>query len=161
AFCRVTTSAAVNGSDVKSEMWLPLQGWNRRLQPAGGGFWGGALPYGRMREILRTGSATSGTNAGIERAAGAGFAGGAPEKLNNLGNVPFHTMVEHAKAIVTAQYGAAPAATLMDECGGGGSRDVLAEVQRWPGDLDAAGAIGFTNYGTHHGLAQMWLYWAT
>ncbi|PWT82866.1 MAG: hypothetical protein C5B57_07980 [Blastocatellia bacterium] len=161
AFCRVTTSATVSGSDVKSEVWLPLQGWNRQLQLAGGGFWGGSIPYARMREILRTGSATAGTNAGIEGAAGPSFAVDHPEKLSNLGNVPFHTMVEHAKALVTAHFGAMPAATVMDECGGGGSRDVLAEVQRWPADLDAAAAVGFTNYGTHHGLAQMWLYWAT
>jgi feruloyl esterase len=49
----------------------------------------------------------------------------------------------------------------MDECGGGGSRDALAEVQRFPDDLDAVSAVGFTNYGTHHGVAQMWVYQAT
>jgi feruloyl esterase len=49
----------------------------------------------------------------------------------------------------------------MDECGGGGSRDALAEVQRWPNDLDAVNADGITNWGTHHGIAQMWVYQAT
>ena len=34
-------------------------------------------------------------------------------------------------------------------------------VQRWPGDLEVVAATGSTNWGTHHGLAQMWLYWAT
>jgi feruloyl esterase len=84
-----------------------------------------------------------------------------PEKLGNLGHAPLHVMVEQAKAFTRAYYGASPALTFMDECGGGGSRDVLAMVQRWPGDLDVASAVGATNYGTHHGLAQMWLYWAT
>jgi hypothetical protein len=34
-------------------------------------------------------------------------------------------------------------------------------VQRWPADFDAVAATSFTNYGTHHGLAQMWLFQAT
>jgi feruloyl esterase len=34
-------------------------------------------------------------------------------------------------------------------------------VQRWPDDLDMAAAVGFTNYGTRHGIAQMWVYQAT
>ena len=49
----------------------------------------------------------------------------------------------------------------MNECGGGGSRDVLAMVQRFPNDLDAAVAVNFTNYGTRHGVSQMWLHDAT
>jgi feruloyl esterase len=161
AFCRVTTTAASAGSDVKSEIWLPLHGWNRDFQPAGSGYWGGSIPYGRMREILLDGFATAGTNLGIEGAAGPSFAIDHPEKLTNLGNAPFHIMVDQAKALIAAHYGTPPRWTLMNECGGGGSRDVLGDVQRWPGDLDIAAAVGFTNWGTHHGLAQMWLYWAT
>jgi feruloyl esterase len=160
AFCRITTTTRVPpDSDAQSEIWLPVQGWNHELQPAGGGFFGGAIPYGRMREILRSGSATAGSDPGIR--GGVNELISHPEKLNSVANLPFHAMVAQAKALIDAYYGTAPSLTLMDECGGGGSRDVLAMVQRWPQDLDVASAVGATNYGTHHGLAQMWLYWAT
>jgi feruloyl esterase len=161
AFCRITSTIAVSGSEVKTEVWIPAQGWNGDFQAAGAAFWGGSIPYARMREILRTGAATAGTNLGIEGATGPSFAIDHPEKLANLGNVPFHAMVEQAKTVVHSYAGAAPKFTFMDECGGGGSRDALSEVQRFPADLDAASSIGFTNVGTHHGVAQMWVYQAT
>jgi len=161
AFCRVTTTSQIPpASEARSEIWLPIDAWTHELQPAGGGFFGGAIPYARMREILRTGAATSGSDSAIDGGA-QNLALTHPEKLNNLANLPFHVMIEQAKTLATSFYGSAPRATLMDECGGGGSRDVLAVVQRWPNDLDAAAAVGATNYGTHHGIAQMWLYWAT
>jgi feruloyl esterase len=162
AFCRITTTTRIApSSEAKSEIWLPAaDGWNHELQPAGGGFFGGGMPYARMREVLRTGAATSGSDSGIEGGAQA-LALTHPERLNNLANLPFHSMIDEAKTFVGTFYGAPPRTTIMDECGGGGSRDVLAVVQRWPADLDAASAVGATNYGTHHGIAQMWLYWAT
>ena len=49
----------------------------------------------------------------------------------------------------------------MNECGGGGSRDALMEVQSWAADLDAAAATGIVYYSTHHGIAHMWVYQAT
>lgn len=161
AFCRITTATRIaRASQAKTEIWLPINGWNHELQPAGGGFFGGAIPYGRMREILRTGSATSGSDAAIE-GGGLSAALAHPETLQSIGNLPFHVMIEQARVLITRFYGAAPRVTFMDECGNGGSRDVLAVVQRWPNDLDAASAVGATNFGTHHGIAQMWLYWAT
>src|SRR5215467_6677507 len=161
-FCRVISRVEGAAASVATiEVWLPLTGWNQELQPAGSSFWGGSIPYARMREILRTGAATAGSNLGIAGATGPSFVVDHPDWMTNLGNVPFHTLVTHGKALVAAFYGRMPASTMMNECGGGGSRDALAETQRWPDDLDAAAAIGFTNYGTHHGVAQMWLYWAT
>lgn len=162
SFCRVTMKTnGVSGTTVTSEVWLPMSGWNHEFQPAGSSFWGGSIPYARMRDILRSGAATAGSNLGIEGATGPSFVVDHPERMANLGNAPFHALVQQGKALVAAFYGAPQALTLMDECGGGGSRDIMAEVQRWPEDLDAAGATGFTNYGTHHGIAQMWMYWAT
>ncbi|HUK32525.1 MAG TPA: tannase/feruloyl esterase family alpha/beta hydrolase [Vicinamibacterales bacterium] len=161
AFCRITTTTRMStGTDAKMEIWLPAQNWTHDYQPAGGGFFGAGMPYGRMREILRTGSATSGSDSGIA-GGGPGVLTQQPELMKNIANAPFHAMIGQSKALVAAYYGAAPQFTLMDECGNGGSRDALAIVQRWPNDLDVATAIGSTNYGTHHGLAQMWLYWAT
>jgi feruloyl esterase len=162
AFCRVTaTVKPIADADVKFEVWLPSAGWNGDFQPAGSSFWGGSIPYAALRAALRTGAATAGTNLGIEGATGPSFAIEHPEKLTYLANVPFHAVVERAKSIIASYYGSHASFTYMNECGGGGSRDALASVQRWPSDLDAAAAVGFTNYGTHHGIAHMWVYQAT
>src|SRR5262249_14599282 len=161
AFCRITATLKSAGSDVKTEIWIPAQGWNGDFQPAGAGFWGGAIPYVQVRELLGPGAPTAGPNPGVEGASAPSFAIEHPEKLANLANEPFHATVDRAKAVIRAFSGRSPGFTFMDECGGGGSRDVLASVQRWPADLDAASAIGFTNYGTHHSVAQMWVYQAT
>jgi feruloyl esterase len=160
AFCRVATSVKTAASEVKSEAWLPAN-WNGDFEPAGSSFWGGALPYERMRAIVRSGAATVGSNLGIEGAAGPSFVIDHPERLANLGNEPFHAAIDQGSALIKSYYKRAPGLRVMDECGGGGSRDGLAEVQRWPADLDAVAATSFTNYGTHHGLAQMWLFQAT
>src|SRR5689334_19972096 len=61
AFCRVVTKIQGTGtSEVTIEVWLPAGGWNQEFQPAGSSFWGGSIPYARMREILKTGAATAG-----------------------------------------------------------------------------------------------------
>src|SRR4029453_19434181 len=62
AFCRVAATTKAVNSDVKFEVWMPAQGWNGEIQPAGSSFWGGSIPFARMREILRQGTATVGTN---------------------------------------------------------------------------------------------------
>jgi feruloyl esterase len=161
AFCRVVATMRPVPDEVTMEVWLPAQGWSGDFQPAGSSFWGGSLPYARMGELLRLGQATAGTNLGITGATGPSFAIEHPEKLAYLADVPYHATIERAKELLRAYYGRGPDITYMDECGGGGSRDALAMVQRHPEDLDAAAAVGFTNYGTRHGIHQMWVYQAT
>jgi feruloyl esterase len=154
AFCRVTASVTrANDTDVKIEVWLPADGWNGELQPAASGFAGGTIGYGEMAQLLKKGSATANTNRGHD--------GGGPWKLSDMNDVPYHLMVDRARAIVSAFFGSGPKFTVMNECGGGGSRDALMEVQSWPADLDAAAAQGIVYYSTHHGIAQMWVYQAT
>lgn len=161
AFCRVVGSTKAVNSDVQFEIWLPTARWTGDVMPAGSGFWGGPLPFARMREILRTGAVTVGTDLGISGFSGPSFALDHPEKLENLRMEPLHLVVEHARALVAAYYPSGRTFTVMNECGGGGSRDVMAMVQRFPNDLDAAVSVNFTNYGTRHGVSQMWLYDAT
>jgi len=161
AFCRVVgTLKSGEKTESRVEFWFPQQGWNGDFQPAGSSFWGGSIPYGRMREILKTGAATAASNLGHD-GTGPSFAKDDRELLKALGDVPFHDLLDRGKVLINTYYSKGPTFTLMDECGGGGSRDVLAEIQRHPKDLDIGAAIGFTNYGTHHGVAHMWVYNAT
>jgi feruloyl esterase len=161
AFCRVVGATRMLNSDVKFEAWLPAQGWTGEFVPAGSSFWGGPIPFARMREVLKTGAITVGTNLGIEGFTGPSFVLDHPEKLANLKMDPLHAVVERTKTLSAAFYGNVPRFTVMNECGGGGSRDVMAMVQRFPSDLDAAVSVNFTNYGTRHGVSQMWMYDAT
>jgi feruloyl esterase len=155
SFCRVAaTVKRAADTDVKIEVWMPTQGWNGDFQPAASGFGGGAIGYGGLSQLIRTGAATAATNRGHD-------APGGRWKSSDVASLPYHLMVDQGKAIVRAFYGQGPRFTLMNECGGSGSRDALQEVQDWPADLDIANAVGFTNYGTHHGIAQMWVYQAT
>ncbi|HVZ20957.1 MAG TPA: tannase/feruloyl esterase family alpha/beta hydrolase [Vicinamibacterales bacterium] len=160
AFCRVTAAVKRPGdTDVKIEIWMPAQGWNGDFEPAASGFAGGRIGYGNreggMIEFLKRGAATGATNRGHD-------GGGSPRwKSSDISSTAYHVMVDRGKKIVAAFYGAGPKFTLMNECGGAGSRDALQLVQDWPADLDLATAIGFTNWGTHHGIAQMWVYQAT
>jgi feruloyl esterase len=158
AFCRVSVTTKMLNSDVKFEVWMPAQGWNGDFQPAGSSYWGGAIPFGRMRALVKGGSATVGTDLGIAGFAGPSFVLDHPEKLENLKMEPLDAAIERAKTLLAKFYGSGARFSVMDECGGGGSRDVMAVVQRFPADLDAAVAVNFTNYGTRHGIAQMWLY---
>ena len=160
AFCRVVGSTRMLSSDVKFEVWLPER-WTGDIMPAGSNFWGGTIVFARMREVLLAGAVTVGTNLGIEGFTGPGFAKTQPEKFENFKMEPLHVVVERAKMLTASYYATARAFTVMNECGGGGSRDVLAMVQRFPDDLDAGVAVNFTNYGTRHGVSQMWLYDAT
>lgn len=153
-FCRITASAHRQGdTDVAVEVWLPASGWNGELRPASSGFAGGAIAYGEMAELLRAGWATANTNRGHD--------GTGPWKLSDMTSQPVHLMMQVAKPIVAAYYGKGPQLTLMNACGGGGSRDALQLVQDWPQDLDAVAAVGFVYDPTHHGIGQMWVYQAT
>ena len=47
AFCRVAlTIKPSSDSDIKSEVWLPLSGWNGKFLQVGNGAWGGSIQYG-------------------------------------------------------------------------------------------------------------------
>ena len=48
-FCRVAlTLTPSSDSDIKSEVWLPLAGWNGKFQQVGNGGWGGSIQYAAL-----------------------------------------------------------------------------------------------------------------
>ena len=166
SFCRVAaTLKPTSDSDIKIEVWLPTSGWNGKFQPSGNGCFGGAINYGAMANHIRTGSATAGTNGGHDSdagcAAGAGaFVFGHPEKLKDFAERSFHEMTVDAKTLISAYYGNGPKLSFLDECGGG-SRQALTEIQRFPDDYDAVAAGGLDGHSTHHVLGQLWVWQAT
>ena len=63
-FCRVTaTLTPTPHSDIKVEVWLPLE-WNGRLLEVGNGGWAGSINYGGMSTALSAGFAAASTDTG-------------------------------------------------------------------------------------------------
>jgi len=144
AFCRVELMLTPSSdSDIRSEVWLPLNGWNGKFQQVGNGAWAGSIQYGALAEALRRGYAAASTDAG-HTGTDASFAMGHPEKLKDFGYRAVHETAVHSKATVTNFYGMAPRLSYFNGCSGGG-RMAFQEAQRFPADFDAilAGAPGY------------------
>jgi feruloyl esterase len=144
AFCRVQLTLTPSAdSDIKSELWLPLTGWNGKFQQVGNGAWAGSIQYGALAEGLRRGYATASTDAG-HTGTDASFAMGHPEKLADFGYRAVHETAVQSKATVTNFYGTAPRLSYYNGCSGGG-RMAFQEAQRFHADFDAilAGAPGY------------------
>ena len=135
AFCRVSaTLTPTSDSDIKIEVWMPVQGWNGKFQAVGNGGWAGTISYPAMAEALARGYATSSTDTGHTGADGS-FALGHPEKFVDYAWRSVHEMTVQAKTIVEAFYGKAPQRSYWNGCSTGG-RQGLMEAQRFPADYD-------------------------
>jgi feruloyl esterase len=65
AFCRVAgTIAPTTDSDIRFEVWLPLNGWNGKFVGGGNGVWAGSIAYGDMVTPLVRGYATAASDVG-------------------------------------------------------------------------------------------------
>ena len=110
AFCRVAaTLRPSSDSDIKIEVWLPLNGWNGKLLGVGSFGWGGAMMYPAMLAGLEQGYATAATDTGHDSSTEEGksgqFALGHPEKLIDYAWRADHLMTVHAKELIKAYYG--------------------------------------------------------
>ena len=144
AFCRVQlTLTPSSDSDIKSELWLPLNGWNGKFQQVGNGAWAGSIQYGALAEALKRGYAAASSDAG-HTGTDASFAMGHPEKLKDFGYRAVHETAVQSKQTITNFYGMGPKLSYFNGCSGGG-RMAFQEAQRFPADFDAilAGAPGY------------------
>src|SRR6202789_3517711 len=65
AFCRVSATAMpTSDSEIKIEVWMPVSGWNGKLQSVGNGAWAGSIGYAAMATALTAGYASAGTDTG-------------------------------------------------------------------------------------------------
>lgn len=65
SFCRVAATLKPRvDSEINTEIWLPMTGWNRRLQSVVNGAWAGVIPYAAMAAAVTGGYATAGTDTG-------------------------------------------------------------------------------------------------
>ncbi len=143
-FCRVElTIAPTAESDIKTEVWLPMTGWNGKYLAVGNGAWAGSIQYRALANGVRRGYATASTDTG-HTGSDASFAIGNPEKVIDFGYRAVHQMAVQGKATVDAFYSTAPDYSYFNGCSGGGRMSFM-EAQRYPDDFDAiiAGAPGY------------------
>src|SRR5262249_8372156 len=143
-FCRVAlTIAPSSDSDIKSEVWLPMSGWNGKFLQVGNGAWGGSIQYGPLGDAVRRGYAAASTDTG-HTGTDARFAMDHPEKLIDFGYRSVHETAVDGKAAVARLYGLAPRLLYFNGCSGGGRMSFM-EAQRFPQDFDGiiAGAPGY------------------
>jgi hypothetical protein len=124
-------------SDIKFEVWLPVEGWNGKFQGVGNGGFAGSINYNEFPFPLARGFAVASTDTGHTNPANGEemWAVGHPEKVVDFGYRAIHEMTVKAKAIIKAYYGKAPTFSYFNSCSNGG-RQALMEAQRYPEDYD-------------------------
>jgi feruloyl esterase len=154
-FCKVTALVSPEpGSRIAFELWLPEEGWNRRLRMFGNGGYSSALPYSAMARALAAGYAVTATDTGHDGDDPA-FAIGRPLAIADWGHRAVHETIVAAKAITHRHYGEPARYSYFEGCSTGGHQ-AFQEAQRYPGDFDGivAGAPGHNR--THLNAAFLW-----
>jgi feruloyl esterase len=143
AHCEVAaTLRPTADSDIKIEVWLPIDIWNGKYEAVGNGGWSGSISRTALAAALRLGYASSATDTGHEGGS-ASFALGHPEKLIDYAWRSEHEMTVKSKAIIAAFYGKPPRFSYWNGCSAGG-KQAMKEAQRFPEDFDGiiAGSPG-------------------
>jgi feruloyl esterase len=136
--CRVTMVLTPSAdSEIKVELWMPAEKWNGKFLGVGNGSWAGSIQgYEEMRNALRLGYATAGTDTGhAADSANGTFAFGHPEKFVDFAYRAVHEMTVKSKLVIQAFYDQPLKYSYFKGCSTGG-RQALMEAQRYPEDYD-------------------------
>jgi feruloyl esterase len=156
AFCRVAASLKpASDSDIRIEVWLPMTGWNGKLQSVGNGAWAGSISYPALATALAAGYAAASTDTGHE-GNNPDFIVGHPDKLADFVHRSVHEMTVAAKGVVNGFYGSAPKYSYWNGCSTGG-RQAFTEAQRYPDDYDGIIAGAPAAYVTRLQGVQVWI----
>ena len=110
AFCGVVIWRADRlGLGHRREVWMPLEGWNGRLQDLGNGGFAGLIDHFELGAAMAKGYAATATDTGHTGSPiDAAWALGHPEKVVDFGHRGIHEMTSAAKLVVQKFYGAGP-----------------------------------------------------
>ena len=143
AFCRVQATIGPSPSNIKIEVWLPLQGWNGKYQGLGNHGFAGNIEFTDMGPELLKGYAVSGTDTGHQGTGTAWMQN--QQQIVDYGSRGIHEMAAKSKAIVEAFYGTAPKFSYFNGCSTGGKEGLMA-AQRYPADFDGINVGGSANF---------------
>lgn len=121
AWCRVLILVRpVADSEIRMELWLPpAEGWNGKFLGTGNGGYSSTLSYPQMRDALRRGYATAGSDTG-HSGGDLAFGAGNPEKINDWAWRAVHVMTETAHAVIRSYYGRSSSHSYFEGCSTGG-----------------------------------------
>jgi feruloyl esterase len=141
AFCRVEARLFPSAdSDIRMEMWVPLDGWNNRFQMVGNGAYAANLQYGDLAIGVSKGYAVAAANTGHTSDHNSDFWVGHPEKAQDWQTRAVHETVTASKQILTTVFGKAPTYSYWNSCSTGGRQGWMS-AQYFPDDIDGL-AIG-------------------
>ena len=154
AFCRVAaTLKPAPQSDIKAEVWLPLNGWNGKLEVVGNGGFAGTISYAAMASALAAGYATASTDTGHTGPSSNTFANN--DVLIDFAHRAIHETTVAAKATVDGFYGNAPKQSYFNGCSTGG-RQALTAAQKYPDDFNGIIAGAPASHTTTQAFGQIW-----
>ena len=161
AFCRVTASLhPTSDSDIKMEVWMPVQGWNGRLEALGNGGYESTISYTGLAQGVLDGYAVAANNTGHEQADIETFAIGHPEKLKDWGYRASHETTAAAKQLIAAHYGSGPRYSYYNGCSTGG-RQGWVDAEYYPSDYDGLVIGDPSNPMTSQQAGHIWEHLAT
>ncbi|MFT8711386.1 tannase/feruloyl esterase family alpha/beta hydrolase [Komagataeibacter rhaeticus] len=163
AFCRVAATLRPSpDSQIRTEIWLPLSGWNGKLLGVGNFGWAGSLMYYGMATGVAEGYAVASTDTGHDSATPEGQGGrftlGHPEKMIDYAYRADHLMTVTARKLVRAFYGKKPAHAYWIGCSLGGLEGLI-EAKRYPEDYDGIVAGAPPNPIVNFNAEQLWSGW--
>ncbi|GBQ21767.1 feruloyl esterase [Acetobacter estunensis NRIC 0472] len=163
AFCRVAlTLRPSSDSQIRTEVWLPLKGWNGKLLGVGNFGWAGSLMYDGMITGVGEGYAVASTDTGHDSATPEGQGGrftlGHPEKLIDYAYRADHLMTTTAKSLIHAFYGKNASHAYWIGCSLGGLEGLI-EAKRYPDDYDGIVAGAPPNPIVNFNAEQLWAGW--
>lgn len=160
AFCRVAaTLTPTADSSIRTEIWMPVDGWNGKLLVTGNGGWAGSIGYAALADGVRRGYAVAGTDTG-HAGGNADFIPGHPEKLIDFAERAIHETTVAARALASRYYETSPRFSYFSGCSTGG-RQALTAAQRDPADFDGIVAGAPAAYGSRQAAGQLWIWNAT
>ena len=154
AFCRVAATLKPGPqSDIKAEVWLPVSGWNGKLEVVGNGGFAGTISYPAMANALAAGYATASTDTGHTGPSSNTFAN--DDVLIDFAHRAIHETTSAAKAVADGFYGNAPKLSYFNGCSTGG-RQALTAAQKYPEDFNGIIAGAPASHTSTQAFGQIW-----
>lgn len=158
-FCRVRGLATPTPrSRIHFEAWLPLKGWNGRIEMIGNGGYSSAINVNELAALVRQGTAAVATDTGHEGGE-LDFGYGNDDAIADWGHRAVHESIVSAKALAARFYGRSPRYAYFAGCSTGGHQ-ALMEAQRYPADFDGILAGDPGNNRTNLNFGFLWQFLA-
>ncbi|MEU2281514.1 DUF6351 family protein [Streptomyces sp. NPDC013178] len=162
AFCDMTVTLTHPGAGdhAKVRVWLPLRGWNGRLQTIGGSAYA-AGDYGKgLANAVKNGYAAATTDAGVSTYVDTSWALNSDgqvnaELLENFADRSEHEAAVIAKEVIGRFYGRPASYAYFNGCSTGGRQGYM-EAQRHPDDYDGILANAPAVHWDEFEVATLW-----